>query len=307
MDSVDQYLSIDNEDYQANDFFVMGKYEDPRGAYPYPSMMEEHDFLVKEENNEDTLSTVTASSNPRSQKTAGTQFNPDARVSNKTKLIQKREHAKENAKKRRQAELSRQDSKDALSVEEKIEEFESFKNNPELNNPNVDEKTKKKIMQMIRNRISAQTSRDRKKLMLSNMENEMKELRTENGSLKARIAELEAQLQAGLKHGTLCPGCAEAASGLPSHSSPFSLMGEDELRGLSRSSSRHNSPYTQNILFLVLILGCMMAFSGFLSSNGGEGGAEGFIQSPSMSQGLVPVLGPRVQGIKSSFSEYNGV
>jgi len=43
-----------------------------------------------------------------------------------------------------------------------------------FNNPDLDEKTRKKMIQMIRNRISAQNSRDRKKAYVQQLEGEKK-------------------------------------------------------------------------------------------------------------------------------------
>eukprot|EP01017_Pseudomicrothorax_dubius_P016579 TRINITY_DN187_c0_g1_i1.p1 TRINITY_DN187_c0_g1~~TRINITY_DN187_c0_g1_i1.p1 ORF type:complete len:448 (-),score=116.01 TRINITY_DN187_c0_g1_i1:110-1453(-) len=56
----------------------------------------------------------------------------------------------------------------------------------------LDKKAKKKMVQVIRNRISAQNSRDRKKLYVGNLEKVNVDLKNERNALLARIAELEA-------------------------------------------------------------------------------------------------------------------
>lgn len=302
MDPIDQYLAFGNDEGNQNQFFFMDKFDDTRDLFIIEQIPEESELIVKEEVFEEELGSNSCGNLPKKtgkerKKRVGSHScqSEEVRVLNKTKLIQKREHAKENARKRREAEMTERETT-SLSIEEKIEESECFRNNAELNNPNTDEKTKKKIMQMIRNRISAQTSRDRKKQMLSNMEKELRELRSENCLLKNRVVQLEEQLQTSLKHPGLCPSCAETSTNSVSRSSPYILSEEDPMLGVSRASSRQSSPYTQNIMFLLFVVGCMLGLSGIFTPQGIEGGINGLLPSPSMSQGLVPVLGPTFQG-----------
>jgi len=60
-----------------------------------------------------------------------------------------------------------------------------------LSNSNGDEKSSKKMKQMIRNRISAQNSRDRKKMYVSNMEKANTVLKMQNSQLILQISELK--------------------------------------------------------------------------------------------------------------------
>ena len=63
-------------------------------------------------------------------------------------------------------------------------------------NPDVDEKTKKKMLQMVRNRISAQNSRDRKKQQAQHLEEKNNELKQENFGLKNRVNEQDEIIKA---------------------------------------------------------------------------------------------------------------
>ena len=60
----------------------------------------------------------------------------------------------------------------------------------ELNNPNLDEKSCRKLKQMIRNRISAQNSRDRKKAYINNLEKNSQHLKMRNTQLLNEITAL---------------------------------------------------------------------------------------------------------------------
>lgn len=60
-----------------------------------------------------------------------------------------------------------------------------------LNNPNLDEKSSKKLKQMIRNRISAQNSRDRKKQYINNLEKGNQLLKMQNNQLLHELASLK--------------------------------------------------------------------------------------------------------------------
>lgn len=91
-----------------------------------------------------------------------------------------------------------------------------------FNDPDLDEKTKKKMIQMIRNRISAQNSRDRKKQYVQQLEafqnklaeenrlnqERSKKLQDENKRLIAMNAELLAE-NLRLKSG-VCPNCGHS-------------------------------------------------------------------------------------------------
>jgi len=93
----------------------------------------------------------------------------EEKLLSKSKLIMKREKAKQRVK-----------TKMDLPIVTKIE---SDVNIEEFDNLDTDSKTKKKMIQMIRNRISAQNSRDRKKAYLSQLEDAKNQLYTE--TLKA--------------------------------------------------------------------------------------------------------------------------
>jgi hypothetical protein len=88
----------------------------------------------------------------------------------------------------------------------------------ELNNPNLDEKSSKKLKQMIRNRISAQNSRDRKKAYVSNMEKNTNFLKMQNTQLiqeitilkeanKLLISEKEEMKKKLQNDNSFCPHC----------------------------------------------------------------------------------------------------
>ena len=81
----------------------------------------------------------------------------DEKISTKTKLIMKREKAKQRLRVKQEPTSSIADSTAKLVLED-------------LNGPEFDGKTKKKMVQMIRNRISAQNSRDRKKAYVVQLE-----------------------------------------------------------------------------------------------------------------------------------------
>ena len=107
----------------------------------------------------------------------------------RSKRIQKREKAKN-----RKAANNKISEKSDLSFEkmyakedENIEEF-VLKNQKNLP---VDAKAQKKMIQMIRNRISAQNSRDRKKAYIYQLEKENKTLKTQNAELLDIIKSLE--------------------------------------------------------------------------------------------------------------------
>ena len=113
------------------------------------------------------------------------------KLSAKSKRIMKRNAAKERTKTRKGAETF------LAGVDPKFL--------PEgFDDPNLDEKTRKKMIQMVRNRISAQNSRDRKKVFMQQMEEVNTRLMDEITTLKAekttlmneitRLQQSEAQL-----------------------------------------------------------------------------------------------------------------
>lgn len=92
------------------------------------------------------------------------------KVASKSRRIIKREHAKQrSATKPMPLALSR----------EVTQKFSP----DEVNELNIDDKSKKKILQMIRNRISAQNSRDRKKVYIRKLEALQKKTAAENDQL----------------------------------------------------------------------------------------------------------------------------
>jgi regulator of replication initiation timing len=66
-----------------------------------------------------------------------------------------------------------------------------FSNHEELFDENMDDVARKKMMQKIRNRISAQESRDRRKVQFSSLEEENIALTKENDQLKRKLSDLE--------------------------------------------------------------------------------------------------------------------
>jgi predicted nuclease with TOPRIM domain len=68
-----------------------------------------------------------------------------------------------------------------------------YSEHPELLNPEIDDAERKKLMQKIRNRQSAQESRDRKKTEYTDVLHENTSLKRENETLKEKIQEIEAK------------------------------------------------------------------------------------------------------------------
>lgn len=292
-------------DYESFDCFLDQTPEEREIGINYH--LGQKDFSL--DDNEDNLSSITTNTDERNV----------GKVSRSSKKVQKPRGAQENKKEKNKG-------REKLSLEEKIAMSEAFRTSPELNDPNIDQQTKKKIMQMIRNRISAQTSRDRKKLMAAKMENEINQVRMENVQLRQKIFELEQKLVQSAS-GILCPACLEAQN--PENGerlaprafeeidqSPFvfedegafdPIQEENDFRNtgdadpfemdlVRRESTDYgrNSPYMQNTLFLVVLFSCIMLFSGL---SGWSSGETGFEQgAPSLSQGLVPVFGPKING-----------
>lgn len=71
-----------------------------------------------------------------------------------------------------------------------------FSQHQELFDENIDDATRKRLMQKIRNKVSAQESRDRKKVQFSSVIEENTHLSKENHLLKQRVTQLVSQNQA---------------------------------------------------------------------------------------------------------------
>jgi len=131
----------------------------------------------------------------------------------KSKRIQKRTEAKERTKVKQEAKAF----------------FEGIDSKflPEgYDDPNLDEKSRKKMIQMVRNRISAQNSRDRRKNRLEQLEEinsqlnkDIKTLTQEKNGLIQEINSLQNsnnmlfQENQNLKSGNLCSSCGRSQSG----------------------------------------------------------------------------------------------
>lgn len=94
----------------------------------------------------------------------------DDKLVSRTKRILKREKAKQRIKIKQEGNLSVTCANSTTASEV-------------VNNPDLDDKTKKKMIQMIRNRISAQSSRDRKKVYMLQLEDAQNQLMDENSKL----------------------------------------------------------------------------------------------------------------------------
>lgn len=104
-------------------------------------------------------------------------------ISSKSRRIMKRELAKQrNQSKQVDHYDDHEDLFHGISMQQIPEEFHSA---------NMDEKSRKKMLQMIRNRISAQNSRDRRKHLIETLENQKQLLTEENNHLKQRVRYLE--------------------------------------------------------------------------------------------------------------------
>jgi len=131
----------------------------------------------------------------------------------KSKRIQKRTEAKERTKVKLEAKAF----------------FEGIDSKflPEgYDDPNLDEKSRKKMIQMVRNRISAQNSRDRRKNRLQELEEindqlnkDIKSLNQEKNGLIQQLNSLQNsnnilfQENQSLKSGNLCSSCGRSQSG----------------------------------------------------------------------------------------------
>ena len=106
---------------------------------------------------------------------------PD-KIADKSRRIIKREKAKQ-----RNSIKAANNSAPAMIIPEISQKY-----TPEvLNQEGLDDKSKKKMVQMIRNRISAQNSRDRKKAYMKKLENQQKKLATDNLQYQKEIRQLK--------------------------------------------------------------------------------------------------------------------
>jgi hypothetical protein len=181
-----------------------------------------------------------------------TGFHPgsEEKVLNKSKRISKRNEAKERTKARQ----------DAASFFQGVDS----KFLPEgYDDPNLDEKTRKKMIQMVRNRISAQNSRDRKKMFMNQLEDVNAKLREEISSLnndKAILMNQVGRLQEdqnrllheneALKQNQICPSCRRLQNGEIGQNEDeiFQPSTEESLQGggLSTLSSPILSRFSSN-------------------------------------------------------------
>lgn len=131
-------------------------------------------------------------------------------ISTKSRRIQKREKAKQVAQQKQKEKQKEQNAQQLAEKEDTQKQFklteEAILNGeipakfiPEGFHANLDEKAKKKMLQMIRNRISAQNSRDRKKNLIEHLENQSRALSEENLELKTKVRRLEEE-NANLRH-----------------------------------------------------------------------------------------------------------
>lgn len=93
----------------------------------------------------------------------------------------------ENEKETKIMEKRKRKMKRELAKSRKISKVESEK----LDSMDIDPKEQKRIQQMLKNRISAQASRDRKKMYMSNMESKNARLEALNSQYEARLKRLE--------------------------------------------------------------------------------------------------------------------
>jgi len=110
----------------------------------------------------------------------------ETKLNSRSKRIQKREKAKERVKTKTTKNTTTKASakpKEELSNEDFLLQVDA-KFIPEgFDDPDMDDKTRKKMIQMIRNRVSAQNSRDRKKVYLQQLEENNTHLSEANARL----------------------------------------------------------------------------------------------------------------------------
>lgn len=104
-------------------------------------------------------------------------------IAAKTKIVQKRDKAKQKMKANK--ELSRLMTTAAKKYIP-----------PALEDPNLDEKTKRKLVQVLKNRVASQKTRDRRKMYISELEEVKSRLEEENSILNLKNTYLEERLRA---------------------------------------------------------------------------------------------------------------
>jgi hypothetical protein len=112
---------------------------------------------------------------------------PESKLNNRSKRIQKREKAKERVKTKTTKSSNTKASakqKEELSTEDLLQQVDARFIPEGFNDPDLDDKTRKKMIQMIRNRVSAQNSRDRKKVYLQQLEETNNQLTEETVRLE---------------------------------------------------------------------------------------------------------------------------
>ena len=110
--------------------------------------------------------------------------------------------------------------------------------------PKLDEKAKRKMLQMVRNRISAQNSRDRKKQHTQLIEEKNNELSQENFSLKNKVNEQDELIKALQKENEeLRNGLVSALGTKATHHLQNDVLQNDFL---SSDHFRHSDNETQN-------------------------------------------------------------
>jgi len=135
---------------------------------PYPI---QQDYLAFDVNDQEFIKTQNLYPSYQNQDIFNeVYFEQDGSVSEKSKRIQKRNAAKERTMNKKGATVSFSGVDSGLLPEG-------------YDDPNLDERSKKKMIQMVRNRISAQNSRDRKKNHLSKIEEQNRLLEEHNKSL----------------------------------------------------------------------------------------------------------------------------
>jgi len=107
----------------------------------------------------------------------------EEKLVSRTKRIQKREKAKQRLKVKQEASSPMLSSVNSKYIPEGFD------------NPDLDEKTRRKMVQMIRNRISAQSSRDRKKAYMMQLEDAKALLAEENSKICQEKESLMKQLK----------------------------------------------------------------------------------------------------------------
>jgi hypothetical protein len=154
--------------------------------------------------------------------------NESMNISPNTKAINKKE--KSNGTKSKNSPINGFPDVDSQWVNKQIEEeMKEYQH--------LDEKSKKKMVQMLRNRISAQTSRDRKKYYVGTLEKENQELKVQNNKLRAKVKELE-DTGAGYSKEYICKACKRSEN---ASSTGFNLLETNSTRENNDIEVRTNS------------------------------------------------------------------